>query len=85
MSLLQDRYYSHEISLEEGLTAYVHCDWIDREPGHVASEARIVVRQGVIENEIGRIKGPIQRDDANEQGTKIAEAWYAKQKGMPTE
>ncbi|ATR82738.1 hypothetical protein CS390_09275 [Pseudomonas sp. HLS-6] len=85
MSLLLDRYYSHEIALEEGLTAYVHCDWINSEPGHVASEARIVVRQGDTENQIGRIKGPIQRDDANEQGTKIAEAWYAKQKGLTTE
>lgn len=85
MSLVQDRYYSHEIALEEGLTAYVHCDWINSEPGHVASEVYVVVRQGEAENEIGRIKGPIQRDDANEQGTKIAEDWYAKQKGMATE
>lgn len=85
MSLGQDRYYSYEIVLEEGLTAYVHCKWIDSEPGHVASEATVVVRQGDIENEIGHLKGPIQRDDANEQGTKIAEAWYAKQKGVATE
>ncbi|HDS1728223.1 TPA: hypothetical protein QEM47_000946 [Pseudomonas putida] len=85
MPLAQDRYYSYEIPLEEGLTAYVHCNWIDSEPGHVASEASVVVRQGDTENEIGRIKGPIQRDEANEQGTKIAEGWYAKQKGIATE
>lgn len=85
MSLMQDRFYSHEIALEEGLTAYVHCKWIDHEPGHVASEASVVILKAGKEEEIGRIKGPIQREAANEQGTKIAEDWYAKQKGDATE
>ncbi|MEE3929693.1 hypothetical protein V2I84_05380 [Pseudomonas viridiflava] len=85
MSLMQDRFYSHEIALEEGVTAYVHCTWVDNEPGHVASEVSVVVREGGREEEIGRIKGPIQRESANEQGTKIAEDWYAKQKVGATE
>lgn len=81
MSTMQDRYYSHEIELEQGVTAYVHCDWIDQEPGHVASEVTVVVRQGDIVEEIGSIKGPIRREAANEQGAKLAKDWYAMRKG----
>ena len=77
-----DRYWSHEIKLDDDLTAYVHCKWIDSEPDHIASSAVVVVKdRSGSEEEIGTIQGPISRDAANERGEEIANNWYDRQNG----
>lgn len=82
MEMGGDRHWSYEIKLDDDLTAYVHCKWIDSEPGHVASSAEVVVRNSQGDEEtIGNIPGPLSRDAMNDRGTEIANNWYDRQNG----